>query len=231
MDAVGFEVATRTVSSFVWSSGGEVVDDLAAPTTTTYDTAAGRRAVQFLLDWQAAGLDATARAAEDAESRFGRGELAMFYDSRRAVPAFRSSGVPFDVVGLPVDVEPATLLASDAYCVTKGSGQAALAHELAAFAAGEQGGAVLAASGRTVPSLRSLAESPAFLAPGSSPASAQVFLDNVAVVRRLPNVATQTAAEKATDEILEQLFAGRTTLDVALRRIDAAAAAAYADTE
>jgi multiple sugar transport system substrate-binding protein len=219
---IGFETGFRSVPPFVWALGGDVVDDLAKPTRITLDTPPGREALAYLkglLD--AGGVNATDAAAASAEVRFAQGTLAMFLDSRRAVPAFRkATGLDFDVAPLPKGTTSATLLASDAYCVAKASKNAALAHAFAEFAVGPHGGGVLAESGRTVPSLRSLAESAAFLAPGKKPASSQVWLDVADDVRRLPNVAQWNEAEGTASDALEQYFAGKASLDATVRLID-----------
>lgn len=229
IQAIGYETGMRTVAPFVWGAGGEVADSQAAPTKVTLSSPQAREALQYLLDLQRPGLDATERAADPPEDRFSRGELAMFVDSRRAVPGLRkSSGLEFDVRPLPVNKRPVSLLASDAYCVTKASKHKELAHAFARYATGPEGGAVLARTGRTVPSLKSLAESPAFLDPGQPPKSSRVFLDAIPTLRRLPNVAAWNEAEELTDDVLDQLFAGRLTLDAAVRKIEQDTAAVFA---
>lgn len=218
---VGFETGMRTVAPFVWLFGGEVVDDLNAPTRITLDTKEGRAALEYLkrlLD--DGGVTATDAAASPPEDRFANGELAMLVDSRRAVPAFRKAGLEFDVAPLPAGAGEATLLASDAYCVSKASKQRDLAHQLAAYAVGPEGGRVLAESGRTVPSLKALAESDAFLAPGQPPKSARVWLDVAPHVRRLPNVAAWNETETTASDALEQYFAGKASLAATVATIE-----------
>jgi multiple sugar transport system substrate-binding protein len=229
--AFGFDPMVRNVAPFVWTAGGQVVDDTAAPTAMTFDTPAGRRALEYLDGLQAYGVDATVRAGSDPAELFARGELAVYVDSRRAVPGFRrSEGLRFDVRPLP-RADPArpssTLLASDAYCVAKASAHRELAADFARFAAGPEGGAVLAASGRTVPALKELAASEAFLAPGKQPASSQVWLDVVPTLRRLPNVAAQDEAEEAADDLLTQYFAGQAGLEQTVAEIRRATGAVY----
>ena len=227
--AIGFDPEIRTVAPFVWTAGGEVVDDTAAPTRMVLDRPEGREALSLLERLQDHGVDATSRAAVEPADQFAQGDLAMFIDSRRAVPNFR--GLPdlsFDVVPLP-RAEPGTpsrsLLASDAWCVSKGA--PALATELAQYAVGQQGGAVLARSGRTVPSLRTLAESPDFLAPDQDPKSSQVFLDVLPDLRRLPNVRQEDEAEEFANDLLAQYFAGEADLDATVAAIGERTAAAY----
>ena len=229
IEAIGYETGMRTVAPFVWGAGGEVVDSQDAPTKVTLTSAPAREAIRYLLDLQEYGLDATDRASQDGEERFSRGELAMFVDSRRAVPGFRkSSGLDFDVRPLPVDERPVSLLASDAYCVSKSSKHKDLAHAFARFAAGPEGGVVLARAGRTVPSLKSLATGPDFLDPTRPPKSAKVFLDAIPTLRRLPNVAAWNEAEEVASDVLDQLFAGRLTLDAAVAKIEKDTAAVFA---
>ena len=218
---IGFEPSFRSVPPFVWAMGGDVVDDLAKPTRITLGTDEGRGALTYLkglLD--DGGVSATDAAAAPAEDRFADGELAILLDSRRAVPAMRKAGVDFDVVPLPKGKESATLLASDAYCVAKASRNLRLAHAFAEFAVGEQGGSVLARAGRTVPSLKSLAASKDFLAPGQRPKSSKVWLDVLKHARRLPNVGQWNEAESTASDALEQFFAGKATVDETVKQIE-----------
>lgn len=229
--AFGFDPLVRTVAPFVWTAGGEVVDDTAAPTAMTLDGEPARRALSYLDGLQQYGVDATSRAGTEPVEQFARGELAVFVDSRRSVPAFRKAeGLSFDVRPLPRE-DPArpsaSLLASDAYCVATSSDARELAAQFAQFAAGPEGGAVLARSGRTVPALKALAASEAFLDPAQQPASSSVWLDVVDDLRRLPNVAAQDEAEEAADDLLAQYFAGKAGLDETVAEIRRATAAAY----
>lgn len=218
---IGFETTFRTVPAFVWAKGGEVVDDTDDPTVITLDTPEGRGALEYLKGLvDNGGVTATDAAAAAPEDRFAQGELAMLVDSRRAVPAMRKAdGLDFDVVPLPKDKTSATLLASDAYCVSKASRNLALAREFARYAVGPEGGKVLAESGRTVPSLKSVAESDAYLAPGKKPAASRVWLDIVPSARRLPNVANWNEAETTASDLLEQYFAGKASLDSTVKKI------------
>ena len=218
---IGYETGMRTVAPFVWIFGGDVVDDLDAPTRITLDTPAGRTALTYLKDLlDAGGVTATDAAAAPPEDRFANGELAMLVDSRRAVPAFRKAGLEFDVAPLPKATAEATLLASDAYCVAKRSKQVELAHQFAAYAVGDEGGRILAESGRTVPSRKSLASSPAFLAPEEHPRSSRVWLDVAPHVRRLPNVGPWNETETTASDALEQYFAGQAGLDDTVRLVE-----------
>ena len=229
--AVGFDAEIRTVAPFVWTAGGEVVDDTDEPTAMTLDSPQAERALEYLAGLQQFGVDATARAAMEPADMFAAGELAVFFDSRRAVPGFRKAeGLTFDVRPLPraeAGRPSVSLLASDAYCVAKASKVARLAADFAAYAVGPEGAVVLAKSGRTVPSVKEVAESRAFLDPAQEPASSSVFLDVIPTLRRLPNVGPQDEAEEAANDLLAQYFAGKADLDVTVQEIRKATAAAY----
>ena len=229
--AFGFDPLVRNVAPFVWTAGGQVVDDTADPDAITLDSEPARSALTYLNGLQEYGVDATSRAGAPPVEQFARGDLAVFVDSRRSVPAFRKAeGLRFDVRPLPredADRPSVSLLASDAYCVARASDVRELAADFAQFAAGPEGGAVLARSGRTVPALRELATSEAFLDPAQEPASSAVWLDVIDDLRRLPNVAAQDEAEEAADDLLAQYFAGKATLDETVAEIREATAAVY----
>ena len=142
--------------------------------------------------------------AEDDESRFVNGRLAMLLDSRRAVPSLREAAkFDWDVVSLPYFQEPANILHSDAYCMTEGSGSKDAAWRFVQYALGPEGAAVIAKTGRTVPSLRSVAESDAFLDPTQKPKNSQAFLDAVPTIKHVPTVSTWPEIEDVTNGLLE----------------------------
>lgn len=229
--AVGFDAEIRTVAPFVWTAGGEVVDDTDEPTAMTLDSPEAQRALTYLTGLQRYGVDATSRAAVEPADQFAAGDLAVFFDSRRAVPSFRKAeGLSFDVRPLPrVDVSrpSVSLLASDAYCVSRASEVRRLAADFASYAVGPEGAVVLARSGRTVPSVKEVAESEAFLDPTQEPASSSVFLDVIPDLRRLPNVAAEDEAEEAANDLLAQLFAGKATLQETVAAVREATSSAY----
>jgi multiple sugar transport system substrate-binding protein len=228
VESIAFETGTRTVAPFVWSAGGDYVDDTDKPTKITLGSPQAQSALQLLSDLQKTGYDARQRAAEDPQDAFGAGHVAMLVDSRRAVPSLRKAGVAFDVRPLPKGgAGSVSLLASDGWCVAKASKNLDAAHAFAAFTVGPVGGKVLAESGRSVPVAKILATSPAFLA-ADLPKSSQVFLDNIPSLRRLPNVAAQNEAEGQADDLLEQYFAGRLPLASLAGQVEKATAAVYA---
>ena len=82
--------------------------------------------------------------------------------------------------------------------------------------------------GRTVPSLRAVAESPVFLGPRGGvasgtnldrfapPASARVYLDTIPEIRRVPSISTWPEVEAFFNNTLGRAFYGEVPLDDAI---------------
>jgi len=218
--AIGIEPSVIRFAPFVWSAGGEVVDDTDMPGRFTFATPSARPALQALLDLRTEGLTPTRAEVEGQplDERFLAGKLGILFSSRREVPAFRSiESFAWDVAPVPVIDEPATVLHSDGFCLSQGP-DADRAWEFVRFALGPVGAGVLARGGRTVPSLRSAL--PIIVGPDSAPPrSSRVFVNGLKTMRRLPTSRNFTAVQDAADLALEAAFYGELTLDEALARI------------
>ncbi|MEU7999315.1 sugar ABC transporter substrate-binding protein [Micromonospora sp. NPDC049060] len=221
---LGVEPSIIRLAPFVWSGGGEIVDDPAKPTRLTLDTPAAREALKNLVDLRLAyGVVPTDEEveAEDDESRFANGRLAMLMSSRRSTTTFRSiTGFEWDVAPLPVYKEQVGVLHSDAYCMTRGAKHKDAAWRFLEFAIAEEGQRIIAATGRTVPSHIGVSRSPAFLSPAQPPRSAKVFLDAIPTVRALPTVSTWPEIEDVTYGILENAMHRGDRLDDVIRDLD-----------
>jgi multiple sugar transport system substrate-binding protein len=216
---LGIEPSMIRLAPFVWSNGGEIVDDVESPTRFTLDTPEAHEAMQSFFDLRRIQVIPTEEEieAEDDEARFQNGRTAMVLSSRRATPAFRTiTAFDWDIAPLPQHDQPAGILHSDAYCMTKASENKDAAWRFMEFALGPEGQRITAESGRTVPSLKDVANSDAFLDPDAKPASSRVFLDTIPVIRRVPNVSTWPEIEDVTGGILEGgLYEGVSTETVA----------------
>ena len=218
---VGIEVNVIRTAPWVWSAGGELVDDPEAPQRFAFDTPEARRGLEHLTRLNREGWSPSADEADakPVDERFLDGEVAMLLSSRRDVPLLRTiTDFEWDVAPFPTDVEPASVLHSDGFCIAEG-GASDAAWAWVEFALGPEGQEVLARSGRSVPSLRSVAESPAFLDPSAPPAGSQVFLDALEHMHQLPVTRNWTEVEQRADDVLEQLFYGRLEVDEALERL------------
>jgi multiple sugar transport system substrate-binding protein len=210
-------------AAFIWGAGGNLIDDPMRPTRLTLDSPEAREGLRRFADLGPAGRNVTPTSAQARQfndlARFAAGRAAMFVHSRRVVPTLREAkGLNWDVAPLPVGTVPANVLHSDGLCLLAGARDKEAAWAFIEFAVGRVGQAALAETGRTVPSLRSVAESDAFLRGtsfpwlfgdqplGLAPARARVFLDNVSISRRIPAMATLPAVEGMFDRAFKQAF-------------------------
>jgi multiple sugar transport system substrate-binding protein len=218
---VGIEPTAIRLVPFVWQNGGTVVDDPEAPTRLTLDTPEALEAVQWFVDLQAKHHvvpDAVQAEAEDSESRFQNGRTAMLFESRRAVPTLREiEGFDWDVAALPQGDQRASILHSDAYCMAAQTQNKDAAWRFVEFANSPQGQQIIAGTGRTVPSLRSVAESPLFLEPSDRPQNSAAFLDVIPDLRAVPTMNTWEDVETMLDAEIERAFYGQATVEEAMR--------------
>ena len=135
--------------SFVWSAGGEVVDNLDNPTTLTLDSAETIEGIEKFVSLGASGHNVVPPevevAAEEDADRFMRGAAAMFLQSRREAPTLRRiEGLAWDVAPLPIIEEAATVLHSDAYCMAAAAADKDSVWSFVEFAVGRTGQEILA---------------------------------------------------------------------------------------
>jgi multiple sugar transport system substrate-binding protein len=217
---LGVEPTVIRLAPLVWSNGGDLFDDTDAPTRFALERPAAHVALQEFLklrkDYGVIPSDQDVEA-EDDESRFQNGRLAMLLSSRRSTPTFRTiEDFDWDVAPLPVFERPAGILHSDAYCMSRASEAKDEAWRFIEFANSPEGQRVVARTGRTVPSLQSVARSDAFLDPAAKPANSRVFLDGIPTIRRVPSISTWPEIEDAAEGILENgLYLGQDPMRVA----------------
>ncbi len=217
----GVSAELMRLAPFIWQNGGDLLDDPAKPTKLTLDSPAALEAVQWFVNLQVKEHvvpDAAAEQAEDSETRFMNGRLGMFLNSRRTVTTFRTiAALDWDVAPLPRGVQAASILHSDGYCMSAKSKNKAAAWTFIEFANGAEGQTIMAGTGRTVPSLRSVAESAAFLDPNQRPAHSQVFLDVIPSLRHMPMLPAWASVEEMVNNEIEQAFYGQATVEAAVQ--------------
>lgn len=217
IDQWGFDTVNdiRRLAPFVWQHGGDIVDDLATPTRLTLDAPAAVEALQWFVDLQLVEHVRPGKeeaAATDPDERFIEGKLAMDMGSRVSTAQFLAiEGFAWDVAPLPRDRGAASVLHSEAYCMAAASQVKDTAWSFIEFASGEQGQTIAAKAGRTVPSLISVAQSPAFLSPDQPPANDRAWLDQIATMRRLPSFANWGSVEKIVNNEIERAVYGDVT--------------------
>lgn len=234
---VGIEPSIIRLAPFVWSNGGDIVDDLESPTRFTLEEPEAREALEFFMQLaredEVIPTEEEVAAAEDLETMFATGKLGMLLTSRRDTPEFREvTELAWDVAPLPVAGEPAGILHSDAYCVSREASNVDAALAFVSFAAGKRGQTITALGGRTVPSLESVANSGAFLDPTRPPKSSQVFLDSVSSIRRTPVIPTWPEIEDVAQEILTRAFyEPGYTVETAIEEIEAQTTDLFAEAQ
>jgi len=205
---------------FIWQRGGRIVNDEANPTRVVLDDVRTREALRFFVELSTVHRVVPTEAeykAEGPDSRFMTGKAAMTLNSRRVVPIFRTiKDFEWDVAAPPRDAEHATTLHSDAYCIPAASPNKPAAWDFTEFAIGPEGQQVAARLGRTVPSLKSVAHSTAFLDPTQAPANSRVFLDLAPSLRLLPVLPEWPNMERFMNEEIEAAYVGAKSLDDAI---------------
>jgi len=219
---LGTDATIFRVAPFIWANGGELVDTPDAPTALALDTPAAKEALQWFIDLQvihgvAPGLPQ--EQAEASESRFLNGRMGMFLNSRRGVPTYRTiESFAWDTAPLPVGkAGRAGILHADAFCMAKSTQEKEAAWRFIEYANAVAGQTILAESGRTVPSLKAVAESAIFLQPDLPPANNKgAFIDTIPSIRAVPVMDTWVDIEVTVSEELEHAFHGESTLDAAI---------------
>jgi len=220
---VGIEPSLIRLAPFIWQAEGEIVDDDSNPSTMPLDLPEDVAAAQFFVSLQTVYLvvpNLEQEASEDSESRFINGRLAMFFNSRRGVPTYRESAAfDWDVAPLPQKDFQASILHADAYCLPHASKNKDAAWVFIEFANSVEGQTIIAGTGRTVPSLISVANSAAFLGPSTKPVNNRVFIDSIPNIRALPIHPNWAEIEEVASEELSLAFYGKTPVQDALQRI------------
>ncbi len=213
---VGIAPSMVRLAPFIWMAGGELLDDPANPTRLDLDSPEALSAFQWFVDLQVlhgVAPSAAAEAAEESENRFLNGTLAMYFNSRRGVPTYRTiTAFAWDIAPLPTGAQPAGILHSDAYCMAAAAHNKEDAWKFIEFANSSTGQTLVAQTGRTVPSLIEVASSTAFLDPLQTPASSQVFIDTIPALRWLPLLPNWSAIEETTNREIERAFYGEVSV-------------------
>lgn len=218
------------IAPFIWSKGGELVDDEDAPTTLTLSEESSAEALERLLEIvRDPQLTFNQRQLErrSALARFRSGQLAMILGDRSLIPNLRAQeNLSFDVMPMPRLGSRATSGTMTGLCLGKGSEHPKQTADFLAYAVSDSASALLAATGFVTPTNLDVVNSEAFTQPDLQPANAAVFPGNVRNIRLLPSVSTWPDVAAKTAELLTGLFYDPVIepLDERLKAIDAASA-------
>jgi len=227
----GTSVQAMRLAPFIWQNGADFLDDYSNPTRLTLDTPEAREAIEWFANLQVVEHvmpDAVAEEGINSKDRFLQGTLAMYMNSRVQVPTFRTiTDFEWDAAALPVGKQPASVLHSDGFCVplqaAKDSNHLHMIWSFIEYAFSETGQALLAETGRTVPSRVKVAESEAFLA-SVPPENNQVWLDAAEYMNAFPILPQWSPIEGIITNELKRAVYGQATVDEAIQAMQDGAA-------
>lgn len=213
------------LAPFVWSAGGDVVDDDQAPTTLTLsedDAAAGVAAILAIMRDNQLTFSRDQIERRSALRLFQAGRLGMLVADRSVVPALRATdGVDWDVMPLPRIGRRASSVNVRGVCITSTTPNYSAAADFLAYAISDEGAAALAATGYVVPANANVVFSDVFTQPGLRPASPLVYDAAITSARVMPLMPRWTGLNTRLASKFEALaYAPLLDLEEALREID-----------
>lgn len=223
---VYFEPELEVLAPFIWSGGGEIVDDLEEPTSLTLSSGDSRAVLEEILPLLR-DPDVTPTPAqvgrEGAVSAFQNGDLGMILGTRALVPQLRAApGLDFEVFPLPNLGTPRTISSITGYCVSAETEHVAAAADFVAFAVGREGASISAQSGHLVPSNVEVVHSAAFTQPDKEPANAFLFSDGIRSANETPFVEAWPDVLRQTEPLIDRMLnAPVIDLERLLAQIDA----------
>ncbi len=222
---VYIEPSLASLAPFIWSAGGDIVDDPKAPTTLTLSDSSSHDALEQVLalvrDPQVTPTAAQLEK-QDAVSRFIHGKLGMILGTRALTPRLRGAdNLRFDVMPLPSLGRLRTIADMSGYCISSKTDALQAAGDFLAFAVGTEGAEITARSGYVVPSNVEVANSPVFAQQSRQPASSFIFNEGVRRAESLPFVPTWPQLSEQVQPALNRMFyAPVIDLDTLLKEID-----------
>lgn len=224
-DGVYIDPSLHSLAPFIWSAGGELVDDPQSPTTLTLsdgDTRAALEQVLALVRDPEITPTAQKLARQDAVTRFMRGRLGMILGTRELTPLLRADDdLRFDVMPLPSLGRFRTVADMTGYCISADTPHVEVAGDFLAFAVSREGAAITARSGYVVPSNLEVANSAVFAQTSRQPESSFIFNEGVRRAQSLPFVATWPELAEKVEPTLDRMFyAPVIDLDAMLEELD-----------
>jgi multiple sugar transport system substrate-binding protein len=198
------------IAPFVWSGGGQVVDDTDEPTTLTLSDGPSANAMEKLLEIvrdPALTFNQRALSNRSALQRFEDGKLGMMLGFRDLTPVLRAQpNLTFDVMPLPRLSSSATIARMSGLCISEGSEHQDLAADFLAELIGDQDSAMLAETGYVMPTNINVLNSDDFLQTGQRPLHSDVFTRELRRAQMLPSTTTMSTVSETTAQSLSQLF-------------------------
>ena len=198
------------VAPFVWSGGGEIVDDLDRPTTLRFSDGASAAAMERLLEVvRDPGLTFSqkALARRSALDRFKAGQLGMLIGYRDLTPVLRAQpDLLFDVMPMPRLSARATSAHFQGLCISEGSKRQDDAADLLTEVVSDRSAAQLAETGYAMPTNLDVLNSETFQQGTEQPLHGEVFVRELRAARPLPDTTTWPAVQSQAAGDLTALF-------------------------
>ncbi|MGI6543692.1 MAG: ABC transporter substrate-binding protein [Limnochordia bacterium] len=170
-----------TAVIMAWQNGGRYFDDTL--TQPQFDAPENVQAFQWIADLMHTWGVSPKMGELNKTTGFNAGQIAMVYDIRGATTHYRTANVDWDVAPLPRGKQQANRTASSGHAICAETKHPEAAWQLVKWLSGATAQREFAASGLSVPSLRSVATSSLFLNPDIKPKSDMVFLDALQYAR------------------------------------------------
>ena len=198
------------VAPFVWSGGGEIVDDADDPTTLTLSDDPTTGALEQLLELvrnPALTFNQDALRRQSPLERFKHGKLGMILGYRELTPLLRAQqGLIFDVMPLPRLSSGATIATMSGLCISAESEETSEAADFLAAVISDEGAGTLAATGYVMPANLNVVNDEVFLQGGQRPLNASVFGREVRDTRLLPSTPRWPLVNRDASRQFTQLF-------------------------
>ncbi len=215
---VHIEPTLEGIAPFIYSGGGELFDDNAAPTSLALaqeDTLKTLGTVlDVLRDNQITPTPKQLRK-ESALDRFTTGKLGMIAGYRNLVPLLRSTpSLNFDVMPMPALDNEHTIGDVSGLCMSANPTSVSAAADFIVHAISPESVAEVAAAGYLVPANNEVAESDSFLQRDQFPAHAEVFNRSIRDIVTPPALESWAALDDALHRQLHALFYARVLEDL-----------------
>jgi multiple sugar transport system substrate-binding protein len=198
------------VAPFVFSGGGQVVDDTQDPTSITLAGGASENAMRQLLQLvrdPSVTFTPKQLARRDAVTRFKAGKLGMLVGYRDLTPELRKQqGLTFGVMPIPRIGKSATVTKVSGFCVKPKVTNSDAVGDFLAYLVGEEASRILAATGYVTPANSEALHSEDFGQPSLDPHGSDVFVTQLRYTNPLPRTVAWQKAETAANNRLYRLF-------------------------
>jgi multiple sugar transport system substrate-binding protein len=198
------------VAPFVWSGGGDLVDDPDNPKSLALSEDSSATAIRSFLDVVRnpdLTFDQAALRKSAPVQRFKAGKLGMMLGTRDLTPVLRAQqGLNFDVMPLPRAGGAATVASQKGLCIAAKSHHVAAAADLLTYLVSTKSANTLAATGYVQPTNLDAVNGDSFLQRGQRPLHAEVFEREMRHVQPLPRTRYWPVVRRATVAPLVHLY-------------------------